>query len=170
MPRWVFRHLVGRFRPCCLYPNAIPEIWLTTYINLNLLNTKMVWSLNRPYGSAASKQIVGDPLGLLTSWPDEAFLTLGGRHSGTQFHAHGPAFLLLAKGKKRLLDGKFFKKLLAKIGKLHFFDLFWWRDLWLCCRVFYCVLGSLNSSESIAARTYARKNNESLILLKSASG
>ena len=31
----------------------------------------------------------------------KAFLTLGGRHSGTQFHAHGPAFLLLAKGKKR---------------------------------------------------------------------
>ena len=31
----------------------------------------------------------------------EAFLTLGGPRSGTQFHAHGPAFLLLAAGKKR---------------------------------------------------------------------
>lgn len=33
----------------------------------------------------------------------EAFLTLGGPRSGTQFHAHGPAFLLLAAGKKRNL-------------------------------------------------------------------
>lgn len=31
----------------------------------------------------------------------KAFLTLGGPRSGTQFHAHGPAFLLLAAGKKR---------------------------------------------------------------------
>ena len=32
----------------------------------------------------------------------KAFLTLGGRQAGTQFHAHGPAFLLLAAGKKRV--------------------------------------------------------------------
>eukprot|EP00913_Durusdinium_trenchii_P009572 g8993.t1 len=31
----------------------------------------------------------------------KAFLTLGGPLSGTQFHSHGPAFLLLASGKKR---------------------------------------------------------------------
>lgn len=31
----------------------------------------------------------------------QAFLTLGGPLSGTQFHSHGPAFLLLASGKKR---------------------------------------------------------------------
>ena len=33
--------------------------------------------------------------------PLEAFLTLGGRLAGTQFHSHGPAFLLLAAGQKR---------------------------------------------------------------------
>lgn len=105
---------------------------------------------------------MGDPLGLLTSWPDEAFLTLGGRHSGTQFHAHGPAFLLLAKGKKRLLDGKFLKNYWPRLDNSTFLIFF---DGEICdfAAGFFIV-------SMVLSRTYARKNNESSILLKSASG
>ena len=36
----------------------------------------------------------------------DKFLTMGGPLAGTQFHSHGPAFLLLASGKKRCLAQK----------------------------------------------------------------